>query len=353
VAAPTPSYAWSSTASGTTTAADTLTNLGFTAGDLLVVSQHGTAAGSATPVAPTLNGSSSGFTDGPASGGGGADSYANAGTNNGRAQIWSKILVSGDLSFTLNVSATGFTVHRFSIWRIPGNWASDRIAQQVASTANTGSTAQSLTDPTANAIVFSSVGYSTAVVNATLTWDGATSGSKFQRSPYVDGAHTTSTTTSGAHGSHYSSADNRCYTDYQEYASSDTLTSVLWNNGMGNTSHAVVYVVYKTSFVIALGTVSEVDTAQPITVRRTRAIGTATETDTAQAIARTFQHILGTPPKRTPRRRSAARKPKRSAPRPKPTRRCSTRAPGRSAPSPKPIPRRRSSRSKPGATKCR
>lgn len=113
-----PSYLWTSTSSATVTSPDTLGNLGFVAGDLLVIGQFGQGSGTATPVAPTINGSNAGFTDGP--GAGGSDLYIATSSGAQRTQVWSKILSSGDLAFTVTVNKTGYsgTFHRMGIGKL-------------------------------------------------------------------------------------------------------------------------------------------------------------------------------------------------------------------------------------------
>ncbi len=252
-------------------------------GDLLVVVQVGLASGSASPVAPT---SGSGGSWAGGSGGSGTDSFANAGNPNGRTQVWSKIAASGDNGANVTISTTGYTTpNRWALIVIPGNWDSGRRFQLLASTANTGSTPFTLNDSTRGALTIA--GLSTAALTSTLTftWDGATSGAKFQRAPFTDESSTTDTTIDHSHN--YGSGNARCQIDWQEYDGSDTLVSVLPNQGMSNTIHGFAAMTYQVANVVTLGVVTEADTAQALGKTKTLAIGTATETDTAQHLTKT------------------------------------------------------------------
>ena len=134
-----PTNMWGSTTSATVTSASTLSALGYAAGDLLIVSQAGIASGASAPAAPTINGSTTGFTDGPDTSG--SDIYANSGTNEGRVQQWSKILSSGDLSFTVTVDKAGYsgTLHRFALSKLShaDGFDTARVVQRVISIDST------------------------------------------------------------------------------------------------------------------------------------------------------------------------------------------------------------------------
>lgn len=224
--------------------------MGFAAGDVIVVTQDGIASGTAAPGAPKLNSSTTGFTLGPSTSG--SDAYANAGATSGRAQQWSKLLVTGDLTSALVVDQTGFSTHRYHVYRLShaSGLDSSRVAQTFASTANTGSTPVSLTDLARPACVITAVGTKTTGSAATLTWDGATSGVKFQRAPY-NNTGTSGTDNSGgtSHTNHFSTGTVASQADYQEYDTADTITSVLWNNNVNNTTHALIVVVYQVAVV--------------------------------------------------------------------------------------------------------
>lgn len=113
-----PSYLYATADSTTVTSPSTLGALGFSDGDLLVIAQWGQGSGTATPVPPTINGSSSGFTDGAYPGG--TDIFIATATGAQRGQIWSKILSSGDLAFSVTVDKTGYsgTFHRLAIGKL-------------------------------------------------------------------------------------------------------------------------------------------------------------------------------------------------------------------------------------------
>jgi hypothetical protein len=115
-----PSYLYCSTTSAEVTTPSTLSVMGFAAGDVLVVTQFGVGSGASAPSAPTINGSSTGFTGGADTSG--SDVYVSDGTSgHGRVQQFSKILSSGDLAFTVTVNRTaGFsgTTHRYAIGKL-------------------------------------------------------------------------------------------------------------------------------------------------------------------------------------------------------------------------------------------
>lgn len=96
-----PDYAWCNKyTDGLTQTPDTLRNLGFQSGDLIIVWQHGAGSGNTSPSPPKINGSSSGFTDGK------YDGYSDGcmlNAANGRVQQFSKILVDAELDYPVVV----------------------------------------------------------------------------------------------------------------------------------------------------------------------------------------------------------------------------------------------------------
>ncbi len=285
--APVPSWWQSTTATG-----GTLTPT-CNVGDLLIIVQEGSASNGNAPGTPS-SGSGGSWAGGARTSG--TDALSNSNPD-GRCQVWSKIAASGDSGAAVSINTTGITAaHRWQLIVVPGSWNAGRVAQIVDDSttnnsianygiANTGSTAALLTDTTRPTIVIVTFGHTTAQTSLTGTWDGAVAGSKFQREPFTNEGSATDTTIDHTH--HYGSATGICQTDFQEYDSGDTLSSFLWNQSMGNTTHSMAVVVYQTANIVTIGVVAEADTAQALGKTKTLAIGTAAETDTAQAITKT------------------------------------------------------------------
>ena len=113
------------------TASLSLAGLGANVGDLLVIVQEGTNATSGTTSPPTLQGVTSGVQQ---------DLIQTAGgtSGNGRLIYWSKVLVAGDPTTNVQVSLTGFVVHRAQCYIVPATegWDGSRVAQAIQSSTN-------------------------------------------------------------------------------------------------------------------------------------------------------------------------------------------------------------------------
>lgn len=247
--------------------------------------QAGTAAGAASPVAPTITGGSGSTWT--------LDEYQNAGAAAGRVQHWRTTLAAGDLggSHPVLPNTTGFTTHHFAWFVLPGPFT---VATAQGSTSNTGSTPFTVADTARGAILITALGAVAGASAATITYDGATSGSKFQRAPYVNSSGG-STQTDAVHGHHYSSGSVSSQMDYQEYAATDTLSSVLWNNDMNTGTHAVGIVVYQQPLTAAVSAATETDVSEPLTKSKSTVIGEATAVDVAQHIGFTHDRVIGEP----------------------------------------------------------
>lgn len=258
--------------------------IGGAVGDLMIVVQWGTASGAAVPSPPVwAGGGSTGWQNGSDTSG--SDLYVNDGTaGHGRVQIWSVPIDNTNIGLGATFNGQGFSVVHYMQVMLPGPFTAGRVYQTIGSHANTGSTPFSLNNPPRAATVITAIGESTNVTGVTITWDGATSGTNFQRTPYANG-NSGATTTTGGHSNHYGSGVNECWADYNEYDAADTPSSVLWNNGMGNSTHATAIITYQTANTVAINAASTVETAQPIgKTKTTAAIGVAATVETAQSI---------------------------------------------------------------------
>ena len=197
--------------------------------------QEGTNSGTGVTGTPTVNGSTTGVQQ---------DLIQTAGatSGNGRLIIWSKILVSGDTTSNVQVSLTGFTVHRFQPYIIPATegWDGSRVAQAIQSSTNGTASLSWTTNPARRCVAIAGGSFVSVSAGLQYTYDGGAA-----RDPYCD--ESSSTTTDGAHGHHYGTTNTNTSSDWNGYDIADTPASVAWSAGTGNSTHSIGAVLYQTA----------------------------------------------------------------------------------------------------------
>lgn len=224
-------------------------------GDTLVIGQGGTSGGTGTTTAPTGIGTmTSDATSGSVS------------ASNGRSDVWRRILTASDFSSaskqlsTVTVDSSKYTNHRWQavIERHAYGFNPNAIVHQAIVDNSNDATARTLTDPPKAGFQVLISGFAASTTLGTVSWSGGTGRTFFDDGSTVNYA--------GDHSSHFglnNSSQRRTYADFNEFADTDTVSSVLESTGWANTTHRTLIVTYIVSTAPIFGTAAtEHDTPQ-------------------------------------------------------------------------------------------